>query len=45
MRIKEVGLKRWLREQDKKWQCQKCGGRIIFYQYKCFDCGLKYNPK
>jgi len=41
VRIKKNGLKDWLEEQSEIWLCSKCGGRIIFYENKCTDCGEK----
>ena len=38
-RIKQVGVERWLEEQDTRWSCPKCGGRVHFYHYRCSQCG------
>lgn len=39
LRMKEIGVSKWLKEREKKWRCPKCGGRATFYLYKCSDCG------
>ena len=39
--LERVGIKQWLRELDKKWTCPECGGRLLWYQYKCSDCGYQ----
>lgn len=38
-RIKEVGVEAWLEEQNVKWSCPQCGGRVHFYHYRCSQCG------
>ena len=43
-RIKEVGVKKWLQEQQELYKCPKCGGEISMHDFECFDCGLKLNP-
>ena len=41
MRIKKIGIEKWLKEQKVRWQCPNCSGKIKFYYYKCSDCGFK----
>jgi len=43
-RIKEVGSKKWLQEQQELYKCPKCGGEISMHDAECFDCGLKIDP-
>lgn len=38
-RIREVGLRKWLEEQDKKWRCPVCKGKVSFYNVRCPHCG------
>lgn len=38
-RIKEIGLEKFIKEQDKKWTCKECGGPISIHEKKCYDCG------
>jgi len=40
-RIKKIGVKQWLKEQERKWTCQKCGGNICVMDKECYDCGYK----
>lgn len=40
-RIKEVGLVKFIEEQEKKFQCPKCGGTISVHDNKCYDCQVK----
>ena len=38
-RIKKIGAKQWLKEQEEKWRCPKCGGNICVMDGECYDCG------
>lgn len=38
-RIRSVGADKWLEEQQVKWTCPACGGRMCIHDGKCFDCG------
>jgi len=38
-RIKTVGMARYLREQDKKWACTKCGETLCMHKDVCPSCG------
>lgn len=40
-RIRQVGVERWLEEQDARWTCPQCGGRVHFYHYRCSQCGIE----
>ncbi|MGV9205506.1 MAG: DUF3795 domain-containing protein [Promethearchaeia archaeon] len=35
-----IGSEKWLKEQDEIWRCPNCGGRVVFLENKCVDCGL-----
>ena len=41
LRIKKIGAKQWLKEQEDKWRCPKCGGNICIIDRECYDCGYK----
>ena len=41
LRIKKVGAKQWLKEQEAKWKCPKCGGNICIIDKECYDCRYK----
>lgn len=36
--IKENGIDKFLKKEEKKWQCQKCGGAICCHNGLCFNC-------
>ena len=40
-RIKEAGLKKFIEEQEKKFQCPKCGGTICIHTKICYDCQIE----
>lgn len=40
-RIKKIGLSKWLKEQENKFKCPKCGGKISVHDNECFNCGYK----
>ena len=39
--IKKVGIEKFLRQQKKKWMCQKCGKTICCHNGICFNCDYK----
>lgn len=39
--IKKQGLKRFVKEEEKRWACPKCGGVICVHRWFCVDCGHK----
>ncbi len=41
LRIKKFGPKQWLAEEDEKWRCRNCGGRICVIDKECYDCRCK----
>jgi len=43
-RMKQIGLKQWIKEQEKLYKCPECGGEISMHDNECFNCGNKYNP-
>ena len=38
-RIKEIGVKKWLKEQEEMWKCPDCGGNLCIHDNDCYDCG------
>ncbi|MDH5483023.1 MAG: DUF3795 domain-containing protein [Candidatus Bathyarchaeota archaeon] len=34
----------WLKEQDKKWRCTKCKGKLSWYEKTCHHCGGSISP-
>jgi hypothetical protein len=43
-RIKEVGVDKWLQEQEELYNCPECGGQICIHDSVCYDCNYKINP-
>jgi len=44
LRIKEVGVERWLEEQEDACRCSECGGRVCVIDGACYDCGRDWTP-
>lgn len=40
-RYKEIGLEKWLAEQEKEYICKSCGKIYNFFQKTCEACGTK----
>ena len=38
-KLKDMGLKEYFEFQKQSWKCKLCGGKILFYHYKCSVCG------
>jgi hypothetical protein len=41
LRIKTIGVERWLEEQEDKFRCPRCGGNTCAIDGECYDCGYK----
>ena len=39
--IREKGIESFLKEEDLRWQCPVCGGRICVHDGMCTSCGKK----
>lgn len=39
VRIKTVGAKQFLMEEQEKWKCSHCGGVISLHDRACSECG------
>lgn len=37
--IKEMGINKWLKEQEKRWSCPNCQENFSWYDEKCLNCG------
>ena len=37
--IRDYGMDKFLIQQEKKYQCQECGGVICVHNGKCYSCG------
>jgi hypothetical protein len=40
-RIRDSGIKAFLKEERLKWRCTRCGGIISCHNGLCFDCDLE----
>ncbi len=38
-KLKELGVEDYLAYQEQRWSCPSCGGRVLFYEYACGECG------
>ncbi|MFO8020181.1 MAG: DUF3795 domain-containing protein [Promethearchaeia archaeon] len=36
-----IGPEKWIEEQDELWRCPNCGGRVVFLNDKCIECGVE----
>jgi len=43
--IKADKVEEWLREEEEKWRCQKCGKPIAMHLTECHWCGAKLRKK
>lgn len=43
-RNKEIGVEKWLQEQEELYSCPECKGEICIHDEECYDCGNKINP-
>ncbi len=43
-RIEEIGVEKWLKEQEELYTCPECEGEICVHDAECYDCGMKFNP-
>ena len=41
--IKNLGLKKFLENENKRWSCSNCGGTICVHEGSCISCGQKIN--
>ncbi len=40
--LKQTGIQEWLRKQEGRWKCAKCGRRMNWYSELCPDCGTEF---
>jgi hypothetical protein len=40
-RIKEIGIRKYIKEEKEKWMCGKCGSLLSVHREYCFNCGEK----
>ena len=39
--IRKYGIKKFVRNEEKRWSCSKCGGTICVHRGYCYGCGKK----
>ena len=39
--IKENGVEEFLKKEEEKWRCPKCGGTICCHNGLCLECGIE----
>jgi predicted amidophosphoribosyltransferase len=39
VRIRAIGIDRFLGEEREKWTCAECGGVISLHERACSECG------
>ncbi|OGS23158.1 MAG: hypothetical protein A2252_02795 [Elusimicrobia bacterium RIFOXYA2_FULL_39_19] len=37
--IKRLGIKKFVKNEIKRWTCKKCGGTICVHKKYCYSCG------
>ncbi len=43
-RMREIGVLKWVEEQQQLYKCAKCGGEICVHDAEYYDCGNHCNP-
>ena len=43
LRIKDIGIDRYLAEEQQKWTCPECGGLLCMHKPQCLSCGYAWN--
>lgn len=43
-KFRELGPEAYLAYQVQRWTCPECGGRVLFYEYVCRNCGKPMVP-
>ncbi len=38
-KLLQLGEERYHQYQKNRWICPSCAGRVLFYEYRCVDCG------
>ena len=39
LRIRNIGMGKWLAGEEEKWKCPECGGTVSMHTGTCYDCG------
>ena len=38
-KIREMGVEEWVKYEEERWSCPKCGQPVSWYDTKCVECG------
>jgi predicted amidophosphoribosyltransferase len=41
-RFKKINIEKWLKQQEKRWMCSKCGKKLHWYSEECPNCGTPF---
>jgi hypothetical protein len=39
--LSQLGQQAFLEHMDSRFTCPECGGRVVWYDYRCTDCGVE----
>jgi len=39
--IRDEGIRKFVKNEDARWTCSRCGGRICVHDGFCIECGRK----
>jgi len=39
--IKEFGIRKFVKQENKRWKCEKCGGVVCIHRGFCLNCNNK----
>lgn len=40
--LKSIGVQEWLKQQEDRWKCGKCGRKMHWYNDSCPECGTEF---
>ena len=43
--IREMGVQKWVRYEEERWRCPKCGLPMSWYDAECIRCGAKRSER
>ena len=43
--IREMGVQKWVRYEEERWRCPKCGLPMSWYDAECIGCGAKRSER
>lgn len=39
--IKKHGVREFVKKEEKRWKCKKCGGVVSVHDGKCYSCEVE----